>query len=985
VAREIGIDLGHTNSRTAWRGGAEGPQILPNSHAERVTPTVLAVHTDGQILVGSVAAAWAALNPGRGVTDLVARLGAGEPVLVNGSSFEPQKLAAYLLGRLKADAEERLNEPVSRAFVAVPPTWDEAARERLRAAGEQVQLAVTPVESSLAAALAAGYREPAPQRQFLVVYELGGATCSVTVLVREGAGLSVVRAATLEGVGGTAFDQQIVDYVTVLIQQQHQVDPAGNLRFMAELRKQAEHAKISLGARRVSDIVIMGGLRSAGGASIDVEVDLGREEFERMIEHKVAATVALTRQVVYEAGLAPEQIDAVITTGGSTLVPYVRAAVEVLFGPEKRVRGADPLEGVALGAAWLTGSLAVQVLPAGAMAVVAAEAAPAEAAPIPEAEAEQVGEDEIPTTPPVAEAPEVVEEPAPEAVEEPAPEAVEPAPEAVEEPAPEAVEEPAPEAVEEPAPEAVEEPAPEVVEPAPEVEEPVVAEAPALEVEELPPVEPVVEEAAPAEAEPAPVEGPPPPAPELRLVWEEVPVIQVRRRFVTAAFVRVGPAGVLHLATPAEAEGPCLSTCAFYLDSPTPENLEFTLLLRWDGRDVQAVMSVPAPPGLAPGDRIEVSLEVDYETGVPYLTLKWQEPEQAEPSTLICRDWVLREEEPVVVEAAPEPAEEAVVEAELVAAPPAEEAAPVPMVEEEAVETAAAPSAVVEVEEAPPPPEPPKELCGPYEVLEPVESARYYEVLLGRDPATDARVLVTVFTRDDERARSAFLSCLLPLGLDHPHVVRVCDFGQAAKGYWLATEYAGTRTLRDLLGTGAERQPAPIDRVLALAVQVCEGLEALQQRHIIHRNLKPSNVLIDAGWQTAKITDFQIAVSLRGRDQVTHVTGTLPYMAKEVLEGRADHRADIYSVGVMLYELLTGRLPFWATSQRVLVDQITHQQPAEPRSLNPRIPEYLNDAILRALEKDPARRHQTAAELREALTREPESWFHTITAEGPQP
>jgi serine/threonine-protein kinase len=167
-------------------------------------------------------------------------------------------------------------------------------------------------------------------------------------------------------------------------------------------------------------------------------------------------------------------------------------------------------------------------------------------------------------------------------------------------------------------------------------------------------------------------------------------------------------------------------------------------------------------------------------------------------------------------------------------------------------------------------------------------------------------------------------------------------------------------------------------------------VQALHQRHIFHRNLTPSNILIDAEAKSAKIIDFQIAVSLRGRDQVTQVAGTLPYMAKEVLEGHADQRADIYSVGVMLYELLTGKLPFWATSQRALVEQISSVPAPEPKSLNAALPEYLNDAILRALSKDPARRFQTAAELRDALVAgearpEPESWLSTITPESTAP
>ena len=1006
MPREIGIDLGHTNLRAAWLSEPGRPQILPNSDNERVTTTALAVHTDGQILVGRSATSWTALHPERGITDVLARLAAGEPVPINGSTCEAAALAARLLSRLKTDAETRMGEAVARAFVAIPPTWGDAARERLRAAGEQAQLPLSLIDSPIAAALAAGFRGAAGGPRRILVYDLGGTTFSAAVLACEDSSMGLLKAGALEGVGGASFDQQIVDYVTVLVQQQHRLNASATFRFMAELRKQAEQAKVALGVHRTSDVIIMGGLRSAAGASIDVEVDIGREEFERMIEDKVAATIALTRSVIAEAGLTLDAIDAVVLVGGSTCVPCVRAAVEALFGPRKIVPKVDPLESVALGAAWLTGPLEVKILPPGWMAAAAVEPL------VPEPPVE----DEIPTVPPEMPAepapspePEPVVEPVPEEPPAPEPVPVEVAPEVP--PQPEPVVEPTP--VEPPAPEpvpveVVPEPPPQpepVLEPVPE--EPLASEPVPVEVApEVPPQpEPVVEPTPvePPAPEPVPVEVvlevPPapepapeePPAPEpvpveepshdregvvpresLRLGWEEVPRVQVRRRFSAPAFVRIGAAGVMHLATPAEADGPCLGATSIYLGSPLPENLEFTLVVQQPGgAEARAVISVPVPASLTAGDRIEVSLVVDYETGVPGLELKWQARGETECGTLSLREWSPVEEEPVAEEPPPPP--------------PVEEPAPPPP-----PEPAEAAPVVAVVEEAPTVPEPPKALLGPYELLEPVESGRYYDVMLGRDPSTGDRVLITVFSVADERGRNALLSSLLPLGVDHPNVLRLLDFGRCPQGCWVATEYAGSRTLRDLMGVGPDRQPAPMDRVLALMVQVCEGLQALHQRHIFHRNLKPSNILIDAEAKSAKIIDFQIAVSLRGRDQVTQVAGTLPYMAKEVLEGHADQRADIYSVGVMLYELLTGKLPFWATSQRALVEQISSVPAPEPKSLNAALPEYLNDAILRALSKDPARRFQTAAELRDALVAgearpEPESWLSTITPESTAP
>jgi len=378
VPRAIGIDLGQTNSRIAWLSGAEGPQILPNSDNERFMPTLLAQHPSGQFLSGRGAAGVLAASPERVVWDLVARLATGQLATLEGQSYRPESLMAFFLRKLKADAEARLNDTVTQAYVTVPPTWNAAARKRLCDAGSEAGLSVTPVESSVAAALAAGFRAPSDRLRYILVYDLGGTNFSVTLLALGGPSLVVRKTATLAGVGGAAFDQLIVDYVTVLVEQQHQVDPRVYGRFMAELRKQAEQAKILLGAHRATDVRIAGMLRTPAGSPLDVDVEIEREEFERMLEDPVRSTLLATLSVVGEAGVALEQIDSVILVGGSTSIPAVRSAVESFVGVKKVVENVNPLEAPALGAAWMTGALEVNVQPAdpAAIVVVAGAAAP---------------------------------------------------------------------------------------------------------------------------------------------------------------------------------------------------------------------------------------------------------------------------------------------------------------------------------------------------------------------------------------------------------------------------------------------------------------------------------------------------------------------------------------------------------------------------------------------------------------------------------
>jgi molecular chaperone DnaK (HSP70) len=142
VAHTIGIDLGQTNCRTAWSSGPTLAQNIANAAKERKTPTCVAMHADGECLVGSSALALAATHPERAVRDLWTRLVSGEPALLDGKLFDPVTLTAQLLGRLRSDAEARLNERVLGAFVAMPPSWTRDPRKSNRAIPEHVNDAI---------------------------------------------------------------------------------------------------------------------------------------------------------------------------------------------------------------------------------------------------------------------------------------------------------------------------------------------------------------------------------------------------------------------------------------------------------------------------------------------------------------------------------------------------------------------------------------------------------------------------------------------------------------------------------------------------------------------------------------------------------------------------------------------------------------------------------------------------------------------------
>ena len=198
--------------------------------------------------------------------------------------------------------------------------------------------------------------------------------------------------------------------------------------------------------------------------------------------------------------------------------------------------------------------------------------------------------------------------------------------------------------------------------------------------------------------------------------------------------------------------------------------------------------------------------------------------------------------------------------------------------------------------------------------------------------------------------------------LNHPAIVTIYDLGRTDDLAYMAMEFIDGRELKDLLGPG---QPLPTGRAISIAAQVAEGLGYAHQRGVVHRDIKPANIMI-LGDGAAKITDFGIA-----RIQVSDVktrTGVLlgspKYMAPEQILGQdVDHRADIFSLGIVLYEMLTGKSPFAGNSLESLMYQTTNIAPPPPTSIDPALPEMLDLIVARALAKRPAERYQDAREL----------------------
>src|SRR5574341_207852 len=203
-------------------------------------------------------------------------------------------------------------------------------------------------------------------------------------------------------------------------------------------------------------------------------------------------------------------------------------------------------------------------------------------------------------------------------------------------------------------------------------------------------------------------------------------------------------------------------------------------------------------------------------------------------------------------------------------------------------------------------------------------------------------------------------------GLNHPNIVTVYDAGKASEVVYMAMEYIQGVELRSLLSEG---QPMGVPQSLSIAAQVAEGLAYAHQHGVVHRDIKPANIMVTADGP-AKITDFGIARMRASADltQTGVMLGSPKYMSPEQVIGkRADHRSDLFSLGVILYEMLTGAAPFASESVNAVMYQIVNFVPPAPSAINPASPPALDQIVARMLAKALDERTQSAAEVARGL------------------
>ena len=351
----IGIDLGTTNSCVATLEGGQAV-VIPNSEGSRTTPSVVAFAKDGERLVGVMAKRQAVTNSERTILSVKREMGTDWSKEIDGDTYTPQEISAFILQKLKSDAEEYLGREVKQAVITCPAYFTDAQRKATQDAGRIAGLEVLRIiNEPTAAALAYGVDKE--EDQTILVFDLGGGTFDVSVLeIYQVDGQPQIEVKATSGdnrLGGDDFDDAIVDWIVTEFKKSSGIDLSKDLPAMSRLREAAEKAKTELSGTTSTQINLPY-ITSVDGQPEHLDLTLSRAKLEDLISDFVARTMGPTRQAIKDSGVKRGSIDKILLVGGSTRVPAVQKAIEEEVG-KAPFRGINPDEAVAVGAALQAG------------------------------------------------------------------------------------------------------------------------------------------------------------------------------------------------------------------------------------------------------------------------------------------------------------------------------------------------------------------------------------------------------------------------------------------------------------------------------------------------------------------------------------------------------------------------------------------------------------------------------------------------------
>jgi molecular chaperone DnaK len=362
----IGIDLGTSNSAASVMEAGK-PVIVPSAEGQTMAgkafPSYVAFTKDGQLLVGEPARRQAVTNPEGTAFEFKRKMGTDYKYKLGGKEYAPEQLSAFLLQKIKKDAEAYLGTPVAKAVITVPAYFDDSQRQATKNAGEIAGLEVVRVINEPTAAAFAYGLDKSGKDQKILVFDLGGGTLDVTIMdFGEHEGQATFEVLSTSGdtqLGGKDMDQALIDFVASEFKRETGLDLTADKMAMNRVREAVEKAKIELSTTLETDLNLPFISADAGGPK-HLNLKLTRSKLEDLVKPIVARMKHPVEQALTDAKLTPNDIAKIILVGGPTRMPVVAKFVEEYIGKQVE-RGIDPMEAVAKGAAVQAGVLSGDV------------------------------------------------------------------------------------------------------------------------------------------------------------------------------------------------------------------------------------------------------------------------------------------------------------------------------------------------------------------------------------------------------------------------------------------------------------------------------------------------------------------------------------------------------------------------------------------------------------------------------------------------
>ncbi len=363
MAKIIGIDLGTSNSAAAVVMGGK-PTIIPAAEGATVGgkafPSVVAFTKTGDLLVGEPARRQAVTNPDSTIAAAKRKMGSDYIFKIQDKNYKPQQISAFILQKIKKDAEAFIGEPVEKAVITVPAYFDDNQRQATKDAGTIAGLDVVRIINEPTAASLAFGLDKTKEDMKILVFDFGGGTLDVTIMEMGGGVFEVMSTSGDTQLGGTDMDKVVIDYVLDEFKKKEGVDLSKDSTAMARIREAAEKAKIELSTVMETDINLPFISHDPSSGAKNLELRITRAKLDELIRPIIQRCKPSIEKAIEDAKLSKSDINKIVMVGGPTRIPLVKKFVGEVLGKEPE-SGIDPMEAVAMGAAIQAGIIAGDV------------------------------------------------------------------------------------------------------------------------------------------------------------------------------------------------------------------------------------------------------------------------------------------------------------------------------------------------------------------------------------------------------------------------------------------------------------------------------------------------------------------------------------------------------------------------------------------------------------------------------------------------